>query len=152
MIDRSVFRAGLLLGLMLVSTNAEAQWVLLARRAVGRVEQMSQPTPGGAVSVDTSTVIVDAPADKVYARFAQSLKDSQRVKVSGEDAASMALQFTDGVDMASVKVNVFGEALAQLMVSATNHGAHPAPMTAIVDRILAVCKELGVECRRAQQP
>ena len=31
--------------LTLVSTLAEAQWVMLARRAVGRVEQMSQQAP-----------------------------------------------------------------------------------------------------------
>ena len=64
----------------------------------------------------------------------------------------MAMQFTDGVDMASVKVSVLGDGLAQLVVSATNHGAQPAPMAAIVDRIIAVCGEIGVECRRAQQP
>jgi hypothetical protein len=154
MIDARIRLAGAALGLALtlVSTIAEAQWVLLARRAIGRIEQVSQPTPGGAVTVDTSTVIVDAPADKVYARLARSIRDSQRVKVSGDDAASMAMQFTDGVDMASVKVSVLGDGLAQLVVSATNHGAQPAPMAAIVDRIIAVCGEIGVECRRAQQP
>jgi len=37
-------------GLLAISSIAEAQWVMLARRAVGRVEQMSQQSPqsGGA--------------------------------------------------------------------------------------------------------
>ena len=57
MIDARIRLAGAALGLAptLVSTIAEAQWVLLARRAIGRVEQMSRPTPRGAAAVDTSS-------------------------------------------------------------------------------------------------
>lgn len=53
---------------LLASSLAEAQWVMLARRAVGRVEQISQQTPqADGASYDSAAVLIDAPADKVYA-------------------------------------------------------------------------------------
>jgi hypothetical protein len=59
--NRSAIRialAGLLVGTLLASTVAEAQWVLLARRAVGRVEQMSQQQPNGGAAYDTASVMI----------------------------------------------------------------------------------------------
>src|SRR5271169_3087675 len=61
----------------LASTVADAQWVLLARRVVGRVETMSQTTKDGTAAFDTAAVIVDVPVDKVYATMKGSLERAQ---------------------------------------------------------------------------
>jgi len=151
MMKRRCRQAAMLgIGLMLASTVAEAQWVLVARRAIGRVEQMSQSTPGSSATLDTSAVIIDAPADKVYATFVRKIRAVPDVTVAKEDEAAQTMQFANGVNTASIKVNVLGDGLAHVMVSATNNGPPPAPMTTIVDRILAVCQELNVECQRGQ--
>jgi hypothetical protein len=71
--------------------------------------------------------------------------------VAKEDAAGQTVQFTNGVNTASVKVNALGNGLAHVMLSATNNGTQPAPMTTIIERVLAACRELQVECQRAQQ-
>ncbi|MEO8755300.1 MAG: hypothetical protein ABI624_21775, partial [Casimicrobiaceae bacterium] len=53
---------------LFASSIAEAQWVMLARRAVGRVEQMSQQSPqAGGANYDAAAVMLEAPADKVFA-------------------------------------------------------------------------------------
>ena len=62
----SLFRATIIafgLAALCASSIAEAQWVLVARRAIGRVEQMSQqsPQPNGA-SYDSAAVMIEAPA------------------------------------------------------------------------------------------
>ena len=133
----------------LASGVADAQWVLLARRAIGRVEQMQQQTPQSGEVMDTAAVIIDAPADRVYAVVAQRLGAAQNVSVTRTDDANRTLEFTNGKQIASMRVLVLGDALAQLLVSAA--GAQPSPMSAIVDHILAACKELNVECERAQK-
>ena len=49
---------------------AAAQWVFLARHAIGRVEQMQQSSPattGVGASYDVATVIVEVEPDKVFA-------------------------------------------------------------------------------------
>ena len=133
----------------LASGFADAQWVLLARRAVGRIEQMSQQTPQTGEVMDTATVIIDAPAERVYAVIAQRIKTAQNVTVTRTDDANRTLEFSNGKQIASMRVSVLGDALAQLLVSAV--GAQPSPMPVIVDHILAACKELKVECERAQK-
>jgi hypothetical protein len=149
---RSPLRASpLALGLvcLLASGFADAQWVLLARRAVGRIEQMQQQTPQSGEVMDTATVIIDAPADRVYAVIAQRIRSGQNVTITRTDDANRTLEFSNGRQIASMRVSVLGDALAQLLVSAA--GAQPSPMPTIVDHILAACKELNVECERAQK-
>lgn len=133
----------------LASGFADAQWVLLARRAIGRIEQMQQQTPQSGEVMDTATVIIDAPADRVYAVVAQRIRAAPAVTVTRTDEANRSLEFSNGSQIASMKVSVLGDTLAQLLVSAA--GAKPSPMPLIVDHILAACKELKVECERAQK-
>jgi hypothetical protein len=128
---------------------ADAQWVLLARRAIGRIEQMQQATPQSGEVLDTATVIIDAPADRVYAVVAQRIRTAPNVSVTRTDDANRTLEFSNGKQIASMRVTVLGDALAQLLVSAA--GAQPSPMPAIVDHVLAACKELKVECERTQK-
>jgi hypothetical protein len=47
---------------------AEAQWVFVARKALGRIQHMREENqPGGRPGYDFATVILEAPADKVFA-------------------------------------------------------------------------------------
>lgn len=55
------------LAALLAASVAEAQWVLVARRAVGRVEQMSQQQENNGASYDSAAVMLEAPMDKVFA-------------------------------------------------------------------------------------
>ena len=71
-----VLATGLCLTAIFTAELATAQWVMLARRAVGRVEQMSQQSPQqGGPSYDSAAVILEAPADKVYAHFLRFEKE-----------------------------------------------------------------------------
>src|SRR3954447_4132854 len=81
----------------LTSTVAEAQWVLLARRAVGRVEQMSQQSKESGATYDTAAVILEVPADKVYATMKRSLeaaRTSQGITIPRVDDANKAIEFS----------------------------------------------------------
>jgi len=75
---------------LVVSGMAEAQWVMLARRAVGRVEQMSQQSPGGGgANYDAAAVMLDAPAEKVFAAVVRGVKNAQGISVTREDTGEM---------------------------------------------------------------
>ena len=92
----SCSRAALLTAIiaMIVSTSVDAQWVMLARRAVGRVQSMSQTSQDGATTFDTAAVIVDVPVDKVYATVRSSLESARHhhegITITREDAAAMS--------------------------------------------------------------
>lgn len=139
--------------LLAASGLAAAQWVFLARHAVGRIEQMQQspaPAAGGAgASYDVAAVIVEVPAAKVFDTVKSHLAKNSEVRVTQTDEARRAVEFTDGRQIGGIQVNVLGDNLAQLMVSTAHPGSPASATSTIVERVLAVCRELGVSCQRA---
>ena len=138
---------------LLVSSLAEAQWVLLARRAVGRVEQMSQQSqqPDGA-SYDSAAVMIEAPAGKVYEAVVRGLSNNtQGVKITSEDVTQRLVHFTNGKQIAGIKVSELGDNLTHLMISSAHKGNEPDAAALVMNAVLRVCGEMKVECSKAQQ-
>ncbi len=127
---------------------AQAQWVFLARHAVGRIEQMSQTSPKGDTAYDTATVIVDVPLERVFETVQRSIRTAQGVTVTRDDAASHRVEFTDGRRNAGIQAIGLGDNLTQLMVSSAHEIGPDSPTSQIVERIIAVCRQMGVECSR----
>jgi len=133
-----------------VSTTADAQWILLGRRVVGKVEQMSQSQPNGP-SYDTAVVLLEAPPDKVYAAVVRGVKNAQGITVTKEDAAQLLIQFTNGQQIAGIKVSGLGEGVSHLLVSSAHTGAQPDAAKLVSDAVLRVCKEMNVICSPAEK-
>lgn len=154
--ERSFFRVAIMIGglaALVLSTLAEAQWVIIARRAVGRVEQMSQQSqqPDGA-SYDSAAVMIDAPADKVYAAVLRGLANNEQgVKITSENPQQRVVQFTDGQQIAGIKVSALSDDLTHLLISSAHKGNQPDAAALVMNSVLRVCGEMKVECSRAQQ-
>jgi hypothetical protein len=146
---RNLCIGGVLLGL---SGMAAAQWVFLARQAIGRVEQMQQSAKtasGDAASYDTATVIVEVAPAKVFDTVKNMLGKNTEVKVTRTDDARRSVDFTDGKQIGGIQVNALGDNLSQMMVSTAHPGITTSTTSTIVERILNVCRELGVSCQRS---
>src|SRR4051812_41307816 len=112
--------------LLAVSTIAEAQWVMVARRAIGRVEQMSQQSPqSGGANYDSAAVMLDAPAPKVFAAVLSGLKNAQGMTITREDPSDMLVQFTNGQQIAGIKVSALGDDLTHMLISSAHTGNQP---------------------------
>ena len=140
-------------GLLLISGIAEAQWVMLARHAVGRVEQMSQQSPqAGGASYDSAAVMLEAPAAKVYAAVLAGLKgNTQGLAITREDPAAMLVQFTNGQQIAGIKVSAVGDNLTHMMISSAHTGSQPNAAALVTNAVLRVCKDMSVDCSQARQ-
>lgn len=141
-------------GLLLTASGlAAAQWVFLARQAIGRVEQMQQASAqaagGTGASYDVAAVIVEVPAAKVFDTVKSLLAKNAQVSVTKTDEARRSVEFTDGRQIGGIQVNVLGDSLAQMMVSTAHPGVPASTTSTIVERILEVCRELGATCQRA---
>jgi hypothetical protein len=62
-------------------SEAATPWAMIARRAIGRVEQLSQPPMGEQPGFDVATVVLNADAAKVYATAVGLLRKNQSVHV-----------------------------------------------------------------------
>jgi hypothetical protein len=139
----------LAIGAVLASSVAEAQWVLLARRAVGRVEQMSQQQPNGGAAYDTASVMLEVPAEKVYATAVRTVKAAQGITVTEQSDPQRLLKFTNGVQIAGLQVNALSDNLSQLMITSAHSGNQQNASAMILERVLKLCAEMNVECSRA---
>ena len=154
----------------LASSVADAQGIMLARRVIGKVVQMSQTSKDGAQTFDTAAVIVDVPVDKVFATIKRSLENAQKtqgITITREDAATHVFEFAKGDHTAEIQVAKLGDNLTHMMVSSARPAAKPSsgglmgaieeksakkeapPTTVIVERILAVCAAMNVVCSSA---
>lgn len=139
--------------LLSISSIAEAQWVMLARRAVGRVEQMSQQSPqAGGANYDSAAVMLEAPAPKVYAAVVRGLSNNtQGLTVTREDPTQGLVQFTNGQQIAGIKVSAVGDDLTHMMISSAHTGNQPNAAELVTNAVLRVCKDMNVECSQAQR-
>jgi hypothetical protein len=134
-------------GLALIPpSEAGTPWAMIARRAIGRVEQMSQPQKGEQPGFDMATVILNADAGKVYATAVGMLRKSQVVHIVAEDETHRTVEFSNGQRSAGITVTDLGTRLAQLMVGSARLSGQDSATNQVVDGVLRVCQAMKVTC------
>lgn len=126
--------------------EASTPWALIARKAVGRVEQLSQPPKGDQPGFDVATVVLDAEAAKVYATATAMLHRNQQVQVVAEDPAHRTVNFSNGTRTAAITVTDLGPHVSQMLVAAAVMPGQASATAQIVDGILRVCRQMNVAC------
>ena len=151
--SRNYVRAGVLattLVALFFSSLAEAQWVMVARRAIGRVQQMSQQQPNGGAAYDSAAVMVEVPAEKVYAVAVRNIKAASGISITEQNDTQRLIQFTNGEQIAGLQVGALSSTLSHIMISSAHTGTQPDASAMILERILRLCADMKVECSRAQ--
>jgi hypothetical protein len=141
-------RTTVVLAILFATTAVcEAQWVAVARAVSGRIQRMEQQNEKGSGGYDVATVVIEAPAQKVYQTAVQRLQaHANQVKITKEDDKKRTVAFTDGSRVASLQANTLGDKLTQLVVASTLDPAQPSATSLVVKSIQGVCTELKVEC------
>ena len=130
---------------VLSSANANAQWVMVARAVSGKVQQMSHKSANGD-GYDVAMVVLEANADKVYAKALSSLKTHPGITVTKSDDKKRRIDFTNGTLEASLQATPLGDKLSQLMIASNLTGAQPSATSLVLQGVLKVCKEVNVNC------
>ena len=128
---------------------AHAQWVFVARKALKVINSVAGElqSPGQGETVDAATVLLEADADKVYAVAVKLLRENPEVRVLSQDAPRLAIAFAKGEQSASMKVSHLDDHLSQILIAGTS--GKPGGTSLVVEGILRVCQQMGVECSRA---
>lgn len=136
---------GLSFGLLVSSTSANAQWVMVARAVSGKVQQMSHKSSDGS-GYDVATVVLEANADKVYSTALSGLKAHAGITITKSDEKKRRIDFTNGSEYASLQATSLGDKLSQLMIASNLTGVQPTPTSLVLQGVLKVCKEMNVSC------
>jgi len=135
-----------LAAVMLPFGAANAQWVFLARKAVGRIEHMREgQASGGQQAYDFATVILEAPADKVFATALELARKNPAVRVVMQDPGQRRFQIAEGDRTATLNVVPFSDDVSQLLIA--GH-AGPGEGSTASRVVQAVLREIGrASCR-----
>lgn len=127
---------------------ASAQWVFLARKALGRVQQITEGAEqgGGRSGYDFATVILDAPADKVFSTALELARKNTAVRVIMQDPGQRRLQIAEGDRTATLNVVPFSDDVSQLMIAGQASPGEGPTASRVVQAVLRVCKEMNKHC------
>ena len=133
---------------LLPPSPAEAQWVFVARKALGRIEHMRESQQGGGHSgYDFATVLLDAPADKVFATALEMARKNRAVRVVMQDPGQRRFQVAEGDRTATFNVVPFNDEVSQIMIAGHAGAGEDSTTSRVVQAVLRVCKEMGKHCQ-----
>ena len=136
------------LATLLPFVPAQAQWVFVARKALGRIEHMREGQQGGGQPVyDFATVLLDAPADRVFAVALDMARKNRTVQVIMQDPAQRRFQVAQGDRTATFNVVPFGDDVSQLLIAGHAGPGEDATTPRVVEAVLRVCREMGKHCQ-----
>jgi hypothetical protein len=111
---------------------------------------MSQQQGNGGVAYDTAAVVVEVPAEKVYAVALRNLSAQPQLRITGQDQQTRVIQFTNSVQIAGLQVNPLSDKLSQILITSAHTGDQQNVSSLILERILKFCSEMKVKCSQAQ--
>ena len=126
---------------------ANAQWVFVARKALGRIQHMREENqPGGRPGYDFATVILDAPADKVFATALDMARKNPAVRVVMQDPGQRRFQVAEGDRTATLNVVPFSDEVSQLLIAGHAGPGEESTTSRVVQAVLRVCKQMNKHC------
>jgi hypothetical protein len=126
---------------------ADAQWVFVARKALGRIQHMREENqPGGRPGYDFATVILDAPADKVFATALDMARKNSAVRVVMQDPGQRRFQVAEGDRTATLNVVPFSDEVSQLLIAGHAGPGEDSTTSRVVQAVLRVCKQMNKHC------
>ena len=127
--------------------TADAQWVFLARKALGRIQHMREGSQdNGRPGYDFATVIIEAPADKVFATALDLARHNPAVRVVMQDPGQRRMQIAQGDRTATFNVVPFSDDVSQLLIAGQAGPGEDSTSSRVVQAVLRVCKEMNKHC------
>ena len=128
---------------------ADAQWeAAAARRLLGRIHHMRDSEQGAGQPVyDFASVILEAPADKVFATALDLARKNPNVRVVMQDPVQRRLQIAEGDRTATLNVVPFDERVSQLYIAGKAGPGEDSSASRVFQAVLSVCKEMNKQCQ-----
>ncbi|MHB8108830.1 MAG: hypothetical protein ACYDHW_02230 [Syntrophorhabdaceae bacterium] len=154
--------AAFLVVFIFLSGTASSQWVYVGRKALGKVKQLTSEaddsdkktqaaagTQNTAQSgYDAATVLLGAPAEKVYATAVNVLQSNKDFSVKKKDDKALSIEFIRGDFAAGMQITPLSEKLSQLLIVSSHPGKTGSSI--VLNGILRICKEMGIHCEYAE--
>ena len=125
---------------------AQTPWAMLARRAVGKIEQLRQEPQGKQQGYDVASVLLDVPADRVFAKISAMVRANHAVRIVAVDNAKRRFDLVQGDRTVSLMVAPLGDQVSQLLIAGNVVAGEESATSHVVATVLRVCRELQKHC------
>ena len=132
---------------------ADAQWLLLGRKVIGRIDSMvgtPDPTQPQAPRYDIAVVTLDAPAERVYDTVIATV--AEHPDYLQRNDAARSIEVTNGKKSAGVHVISLGDKLTQLIIASVIQPDETSPVPFALQNVLRICAKVKVTCTVNTQP
>jgi hypothetical protein len=143
------FRAAVVLACVLPIASADAQAVFVARKAAQRIHHLREGGVGGQPGYDFASVVLEAPAERVFAVALEHAQKNRAVRVLSVDPGARRLQVGEGERTATLNVVELNDQVSQLLIAGRSLPGEEAASSRVVAAVLRVCAELRKTCEVA---
>lgn len=131
---------------LLVTTVANAQWVFVARKALGKIEQMRQPTTKGSPRYDVATVVIEGKVDKTYATAIKAIQSKDKLRITRQDPTQHTIDFSDGTRSAGIMISQVNDTVVHLLIASVILPDQPSETSLVLSGVIHVCEAMGANC------
>ena len=133
--------------LLMPFTAAQAQWVFLARKAAQRIHHMTvENEQAGGPRREFVTVILEAPADRVYEAVLNTVRANPNLRLVMNDPGQRRLQVAEGDRLGTVNVAELNDGVAQLMIAGASPANEPPEASRVIATVKRICEEMKKQC------
>ncbi len=146
---RRLARSSFVLSLLLLSSTAQAQWVFLGRKAVGKIRTMTQQEATGSPGYSVAEVVVQGKAEKVYATALKTVQDS-KARLTRQDAKNRQLEFVARDQVFGMRISQVDSKVVHILIASTVQAGKPDATAELVEAIIRLCREMKATCEQVK--
>jgi hypothetical protein len=135
---------------VLPMASADAQWVFVARKAAQRIHHMTEGGVGGQPGYDFASVVLEAPADRVFAIALERAQQNRTVHILMADPGARRLQVAEGDRTATLNVVELNDQVSQLLIAGRSQPGEDATSSRVVTAVMRICAEMKKTCELAR--
>jgi len=134
---------------VLPAVPADAQWVFLARKAAQRIHHMTEGQGEGRAGYDFASVVLEAPADRVFAVALDHAKKNKAIRILSVEPTGRRLQVAEGDRTATLNVVELNDEVSQLLIAGTARPGEGGTASRVVQAVMRICVEMKKSCELA---
>lgn len=134
----------------LAASIADAQWITLGRKALGKVKELTQSEKTGGAGYSVATVLVAGEAGKVYAKALDVVRSNPKLRLTRQSPEKLKLEFAEGKQVVGLEVSQVDEKLVHLLIASVASPEKPDETSVVAAAALRICQEAGGDCSLAK--
>ena len=129
--------------------SADAQWVFVARKAAQRIHHMTEGQSEGRAGYDFASVVLEAPADRVFAIALDHAKKNKAVRILSVEPTGRRLQVAEGDRTVTLNVVELNDQVSQLLIAGMAKPGEGPTASRVVAAVMHICAEMKKTCELA---